>query len=277
MSFAEVDNVQSPRVRLNHVRRGSGEPLVLLHGIGDTLAAWTPAAELLAREHEVIAVDLPGFGRSLRLRDAEPTPANLARAVIDFMGGERFHVAGNSLGGGIAFEIGKAGHALSVTGLSPIGFQRGWERAWLRTMLAVMRTAGGSVPPAALALHPVRHAAAWLVMDRPRPRAVLESGLHDLRISPGWEETVPPTVAYTFSGAGHVPVTIAWAEHDRLLLPWQAKRARAALPDARHVTLTGCGHLPAWDDPRQVADAILGATRSPRPREPAAARAATRR
>ncbi len=247
---------------------------MLLHGIGDTLAAWTPAAELLAAHHEVISVDLPGFGRSLRLRDGEPAPAALARAVAGFMGGEPFHVAGNSLGGGIALELAKAGAVRSATAFSPIGFQRGWERAWLRAMLATMRNAGGSVPPRALALGPVRFASAWLVMDRPRPRAVLEAGLHDLRLSPGWEETVPPTVAYTFTGEIDVPLTIAWAEHDKLLPPWQAKRARAALPRARHVKLTGCGHLPAWDDPRQVADAILSATRSRRPREPAAARAA---
>jgi pimeloyl-ACP methyl ester carboxylesterase len=53
------------------------------------------------------------------------------------------------------------------------------------------------------------------------------------------------------------PVTIAWAEKDRLLLPRQAERARRALPRARHLTLAGCGHVPTWDDPAQVAEAIL--------------------
>jgi pimeloyl-ACP methyl ester carboxylesterase len=271
MAFAEVDNIESRRVRLNHVRSGNGPPLVLMHGIGDTLEAWTPVTELLAAEHEVIAVDLPGFGRSERLTGTEPTPAALARAVIDFMDGQPFHVAGNSLGGGIALEVAKAGHALSVTAFSPIGFARAWERAWLRTMLATMRGVGGRVPRRALALHPVRAASTWLVMDRPRPRALLEHGLEHLRLSPGWAETVPPTVAYTFTGTIDVPVTVAWAEHDKVLLPRQAARARAALPAATHVTLRDCGHLPAWDDPRQVAEAVLSATRSPRPRAPAAA------
>jgi pimeloyl-ACP methyl ester carboxylesterase len=58
------------------------------------------------------------------------------------------------------------------------------------------------------------------------------------------------------------PTTIAWAEHDRLLLTGrQAPRARRWLPEARHVTLHGCGHVPTWDDPEQVARAILDAAR----------------
>ena len=259
-------------MRLNHVRSGTGEPLVLLHGVGDTLAAWTPVREILARDHEVIAVDLPGFGRSRMLSGETPTPAALARAVAAFMGGQDFHVAGNSLGGGIALELAKAGTVLSATALSPIGFARGWERAWLRGTLGFMHTAGP-----ALGLRLGARAATWLMMDRPRPRDVLERGIEELGLSPGWDATVPSTVTYTFGGDVGVPVTIAWGEHDKVLLPRQAHRARAALPDARHVTLHGCGHVPTWDSPEQVAEVILATTRSPRRRAPAAAPAATPR
>jgi pimeloyl-ACP methyl ester carboxylesterase len=241
-------------VHLNHVRSGGGEPLLLMHGIGDTLAAWTPVREILSAHHEVIAVDLPGFGRS-RMLGEPPTPQALARAVTAFMGGEPFHAVGNSLGGGIALELAKSGQALSATGLSPIGFARGWERAWLRAALELTHT----VAPV-LRLRAGARAASWLLMERPRPREVLERGIDDLALSPGWAATLPPTVAYEFTGAIEVPVTIAWGDRDKLLPPWQAWRARAALPAARHVTLRGCGHLPQWDDPEQVAEAILSAT-----------------
>ena len=258
MSFDEVDNVQCRAVLLNHVRSGSGPPLVLMHGIGDTLAAWDPVRELLAAEHEVIAVDLPGFGRS-RMLGEEPTPAALARAVAAFMGPEPFHAAGNSLGGGIALELARAGTALSATGLSPIGFARGWERAWLRGVLELTKALG---PQVYRATGP--RVSTWVLMDRPRSREALRRGMEDLSLSPGWDATVPPTVAYEFTGTIDVPVTIAWGEHDKLLPPWQARRARAALPRANHVTLRGCGHLPTWDSPDQVAEAIRSATRLPR-------------
>jgi len=60
--------------------------------------------------------------------------------------------------------------------------------------------------------------------------------------------------------APQCPTTIAWGDRDRLLIhSRQAPRARRALPDARHVTLRGCGHVPMWDDPQQVAQAIRDA------------------
>jgi pimeloyl-ACP methyl ester carboxylesterase len=49
---------------LNHVRRGSGEPLVLLHPLGGELVVWEPVLDGLARERDVIAPDMPG-ARSL--------------------------------------------------------------------------------------------------------------------------------------------------------------------------------------------------------------------
>lgn len=255
-SFDGMDNLYARAVRLNHVRSGQGDPVVLLHGIGDSLRAWDPVRERLAAHHEVIAVDLPGFGRSRALRDGEPTPAALARAVIDFMDGARFHAVGNSLGGGIAFELARAGHARSVTALSPIGFVRGWERPWARAMLQLTHIAG---PRLGLRLGP--KAASWLMMERPRPREVLAAGLEDLRHAPGWDATLPRTLDYAFAGDLDVPVTIAWAEHDRVLLRRQAVRARAALPEAEHLTLHGCGHVSTWDDPDRVARAVIATCR----------------
>ena len=58
-----------------------------------------------------------------------------------------------------------------------------------------------------------------------------------------------------------VPTTVAWGERDRLLIfSRQAPRARRMLPDARHVVLHGCGHVPTWDDPEQVARVLLEAS-----------------
>jgi pimeloyl-ACP methyl ester carboxylesterase len=62
---------------LNHVRQGSGEPLELIHGIGSQWQAWTPVLERLARERDVVALDLPGFGASAAL-EGEVT---IARAL----------------------------------------------------------------------------------------------------------------------------------------------------------------------------------------------------
>ncbi len=52
-------------------------------------------------------------------------------------------------------------------------------------------------------------------------------------------------------------MTIAWGTHDRVLPFRQARRARAVLPYARHVTLNGCGHLPFADDPATCSRLLL--------------------
>ena len=99
----------------------------------------------------------------------------------------------------------------------------------------------------------------WKYARERMPAEEAAATLRDLATCPGWDATLRAMHARTFAGGGEVPapVTIAWAEKDRLLLPRQAERARAALPFARHIVLAGCGHVPSFDDPRLVADAIL--------------------
>src|SRR4051812_50055379 len=71
--------------RLNSVRAGEGPPLLLLHSLGGSLIQWSPVMDRLAAEHEVIAVDMPGFGESPELPPGvKPRAANLATAALDF-------------------------------------------------------------------------------------------------------------------------------------------------------------------------------------------------
>ena len=57
------------------------------------------------------------------------------------------------------------------------------------------------------------------------------------------------------------PTTIAWGDRDRLLLfARQSARARRLLPEARHVVLPRCGHVPTWDDPERIAGVLLEAS-----------------
>jgi len=58
-----------------------------------------------------------------------------------------------------------------------------------------------------------------------------------------------------------VPVTIAWGEKNRLFLPRQARHAARLIRRARIVILRGCGHVPMYDDPDQVAQVLLDGSR----------------
>lgn len=83
---------------------GEGEPLVLLHGMGDSHRTWRQSAHHLAQDFRVLMPDLPGHGLSGR-PDAPYTLAWYAQSVLDWMsavGVESAHVCGHSFGGGIA-------------------------------------------------------------------------------------------------------------------------------------------------------------------------------
>lgn len=260
-------------MNLHTVRRGAGEPLVLIHGIGHHWRAWEPVIDLLAGHHDVIAIDLPGFGRSPAPADNHGMPSAVEALAAFFgeAGLDRPHIAGNSLGGAIALELAAAGHARSVTALSPAGFA---TPAQLRRALRVLRghRLGAFTPTPVLKVFyrtgfGKAFSFGWLV----RNPGVLtaERALADtlaLRGGKGFGAVARHGRGYAFTGhpAG-VPVTVAWGSRDRILLPVQALRAREQLPGAHHVTLDGCGHVPMSDDPALVAAVILRTTAATRP------------
>ena len=253
---------------LSHARIGSGPPLLLAHGIGLSRRAFAGVLEPLARDFEVVAVDLPGFGESPL--DRTPTMRALADACAATMAGlghERFHVAGNSLGGGVALHLALDGRALSACGLSPVGFAQDWDRAWLHANLrltvavgagsaALMRRLGhkGAVRRALVRTY-LEHG------ERVPPEEFIEN-FEGLDARGGYRPTLRHAINWRCPAVDVLPcpVTVAWGEHDRLLLTGpQSARARERLPAARHVPLTDCGHLPAWDDPALVAETIRAA------------------
>jgi pimeloyl-ACP methyl ester carboxylesterase len=251
---------------LAYEKAGSGPPLVLIHGLGSCKEMWRPVVPLLAREREVVAIDLPGFGAS----PAGPrTVDGLAAAVTDFAAGlgyERPHVAGNSMGGGIALALAATGQARTACAVSPIGFANDREALYARGVLAATRAMATALAPVADTVcrpRAVRIACMSHAVARPwrlppaeaaiwtRSYAVATAFWDLLRDAPGWD--APPPAS---------PTTVAWGDRDRLLIySRQAPRAQRMLPGARHITLAGCGHVPTWDDPEQVAAVLLEASR----------------
>jgi pimeloyl-ACP methyl ester carboxylesterase len=245
-------------------RHGAGEPLLLLHGLGGTCSIWNPVLERLSREREAIALDLPGFGRSPVLDGAgPPTPANLAAAVARFCasrGLPRPHVAGNSLGGWVALELAKAGHAASVCAISPAGLwrrplgpRRGDIRGWARRLRPLL--------PIVLSSARARTALLATTMAHPERLTAAEARtlVSEWIRSPGYDAANAEMRAHVFQHPEQVEVatTIAWGDRDRLLAPPRPERMPRR---ARYVVLPDCGHTPTWDNPALVADLLLDAS-----------------
>ncbi|WP_263986459.1 alpha/beta fold hydrolase [Streptomyces sp. NK15101] len=257
---------------MTYERRGAGEPLLLLHGIGHHWQAWEPVLDVLAAEREVIAVDLPGFGVSDGLPEGVPyglsTVVPVLGAFCEAVGFERPHVAGNSLGGLLALELGREKLVRSVTALSPAGFWSEAERRYAFGTLRAMRGAALSLPVPVIerlsrtaAGRTVLTSTIYARPGRRSPEAVVAETLA-LRGATGFHQTLATGRAALFrDDVPSVPVTVAWGTRDRLLLRRQGVRAKHVLPAARLVRLPGCGHVPMNDDPALVARVILDGSR----------------
>ncbi|MEU7168858.1 alpha/beta hydrolase [Streptomyces morookaense] len=261
-------------VQVVHERLGSGDPLVLLHGIGHHLQAWDPVVGLLAAERDVISVDLPGFGRSPALPEGVSYDlqgvVSVLRALFEELGVDRPHVAGNSLGGLIALALGHEKLVQSVTALSPGGFWTEGERRYAFTVLQAMRRGALSLPPDAVTrlarTAPGRAALTSTIYARPGRRSpdAVVAETRALREAAGFEATLAAGQSVMFAhDVPDVPVTIAWGSRDRILLRRQGVRAKKVIPTARLVRLPGCGHCPMNDDPALVARVILDTSRRP--------------
>jgi pimeloyl-ACP methyl ester carboxylesterase len=257
---------------LAHERRGSGPPLVLIHGLGSHRHVWNPILATLSRHRDVIALDLPGFGESPAGAPAGDagSVARLADEVesfLDRLGVENPEVAGSSLGGGIALELGRRGRARAVTAFAPVGFWSGTGRRWCQSVVTAARVAAGRLDrrlPQIMASDTGRAAFCSLFYARPRRLDPAEAvaAARALAAAPGFAAArdafggLPPWRYEQTS----TPVTIVWGTRDAVLPFPQSRRARAVLPSARHITLKGCGHLPFADDPEACAAAVLSAT-----------------
>lgn len=246
---------------------GTGEPVVLIHGIGHRREAWGEVPALLnARGHDVYVVDLPGHGSSPI--PARPDGYSMRSHAEQFerLFGElrigRPHVVGNSLGGAVVLELAHGGGVRSATALSPAGFFPVLHLPNIAANLLFMKV--GSYLPEAL--HRKLNGFEWFrklafrsLYTHPEKVSV-EDAVGDtlnLRGAKGfWPHFVRATWLRTTKDVT-VPTTIGWGDTDRLLLPSEAKVARERLPEATHVSLPDCGHCPQIDHPELVTDLIV--------------------
>lgn len=254
-------------MRCHSIRQGQGSPLLLIHGLGSNSGSWRSIWSPLARRRQVIALDLPGFGRTPQLAGST-TIATLADAVSEFMTREGLQdvpLVGSSMGARIVLELARRGHRGAVVALNPGGFWSPLDRHYLGFTLGLsvrlLRSLGSWLVP--LARNSVTRSL-LLAQLSARPWAVSpEAAIYELRSyaeAPAFDAALQALVQGPLqlgTANPNCPITIGWGRKDRVLWPHQAQRALAQFPTAVLHWFEKSGHFPHWDEPEQTVQLIL--------------------
>jgi pimeloyl-ACP methyl ester carboxylesterase len=265
--FPRPEMVRAGDIDTFYLEAGSGPPVVLLHGLGATNASMLPPLWDLARDHRVLAPDLPGFGGSgkpMRSYDFHFF-AEWLRDFLDAMGIERAVLVGNSLGGRVALEAGlslpERVDRLVLLCPSP-AFLRGRQAVplvrLLRPELAVvpMLLTHRTVVEVARSMFskPDRLRSEWYdsfadeflrVFASPRGRVAFFSAARQVYLEKpsgegGFWDRLP---------ALKRPALFVWGEKDWLVPARFAHHIGEALPNCESIILEDCGHVPQYELP----------------------------
>jgi len=253
------------------IRAGSGEPLVLFHGVLGGPEHWRHVVPLTAPHHDTVALSALGHagGQPAAVRPARfEHLLDEAERQMDDLGFETAHLAGNSMGGWMAIELARRGRARTVCALSPAGTWRvgtDEQTHGVRVLHAMMAEGerGRALRPLAVRVKPMRRFALRMVAehgDRLDPDHLLALAAEGEQCDI-MDELIGGNEAIEVLDPLPCPITIAWSEADRVL-PFDTNgvRSRELVPGATQVVLSGLGHVPMFDDPKKVADTILATT-----------------
>lgn len=268
--FIDVDGMS-----VHYRDEGAGAPIVLLHGTGASLHTWDAwAAQLMANGRRVVRLDLPGFG----LTGPQPRSDYRIEAYVELLdhfvtrvGVERFVLAGNSLGGQIAwcYAVAHPERVAALVLVDAAGFPLAGARP-IAFRLGRVPLVGGLMAH----LDP-----RWLVArtlrlsygDPSRVTPQLIDRYDELALRPGNRAAFAARTAVPFEDrtadlAGlKLPVLILWGGRDHLIAVENAQRFVSHIAGAELRVYDELGHVPMEEDgAHTVADVEAFLARHPR-------------
>jgi pimeloyl-ACP methyl ester carboxylesterase len=264
-------HVETAAGRISTIEAGTGDPVLLLHGLGATKASFLPTLDALAPSYRAIGVDLPGFGDSDKPLFGAYDAAFFARAMVallDALGLESAHVVGNSMGGRVALELGLA-HAVRVRRLVLLAPSMPWLKArpwapylrWVPTQLGVLQPA-----PRALIEMIVKQVVPG--SDQEWTAAGIDEFMRSYLTAHGraafyaaarniyLEEPRGRNGLWTRLGHLQPESLFVWGDKDNIVPIGFERHVREELPAAQHLELH-CGHVPQLERPRETHEAMV--------------------
>jgi pimeloyl-ACP methyl ester carboxylesterase len=249
--------------------RNDPEPIVLIHGTSASLHTWDGWSDALKGQRRVIRMDLPGFGLTGPAPDGDyrmTRYADFIAALLDQLGVRRAVLAGNSLGGGIAWRtavqhpervsrlvlVDASGYPLQSTSV-PLGFRLA-QIDWLKPVM-------GQLLPRRMIESSVRNVYA----DPGKVTPELVDRYYELTLRAGNRESLTQRIKLRETDAQSAgviptiqqPTLILWGAQDRLIPEPSGQRFHKEIAGSQYVVFDGLGHVPQEEDPARSVAPVL--------------------
>ena len=252
---------------------GSGETLLLIHGMAGSSETWRAVIPQLAKKYRVIAPDLLGHGQSDKPRGDYSLGAFAVwlRDLLDELGVTRATIVGQSLGGGVAMQFVYQHpdycQRLVLISSGGLGPDVGWT-------LRLLSAPGAELILPVIAPKPVLNVGnklrSWLSaagIQSPRGAEIWSaySSLSDSQTRHAFLRTLRSVVDYRGQAVSalnrlhltsELPTMAIWGDKDQIIPVDHAYAAQAARPGSRLEVLAGVGHFPHVERPTDVVDLI---------------------
>jgi pimeloyl-ACP methyl ester carboxylesterase len=240
-------------IDLEVLQRGSGAPLVLLHGM-DTVAPQARFLDLLGDHAEIVAPSAPGFGHSPRPKDFDTIYdlVHLYLALLDELPYAKVNLLGLSFGGWLAAEVAAAcSHRLDrLILVDPVGIKLGDPKS--RDILDVFNA------------HPseVRRRSWHDDCKAPDFDALSDEEL--IVHARNWESLClyawhpclyNPQLARWLDRV-RAPTLVLWGASDRIVLPEYGRAYAGLIPGARFEVIEEAGHHPELEQPERFVERV---------------------
>ena len=243
-------------IALRYYDVGSGPPLVLVHGVGGDADQWCFCLAAFSARYRVVAIDLPGFGRSdkpaIDYRIA--TFVDALAALVQALELPPAHLLGHSLGGWIvaSYALARPRDVRSLILNDAVGLDEGASPLPVDLHLTTREN--------------LRKAFEAMFFDQSKVSDALVDLAYGLHRSRGDGPTID-SVLRTLAAPDEkldehlasirVPTLLLWGEDDRIAPLSMAEAFRRGLPDARLGSIPRCGHLPCIEQPQAFAESVL--------------------
>lgn len=238
--------------RIHYRVEGEGTPILLIHGTASSLHTWDGWTEILQADHQIIRLDLPGFGLTGPDPMARYEVKDDVKVIHQFVTAleiDKFHIAGSSLGGRIAWEysLEHTDDVLSLTLMNSLGYpQESWPPAIQLAQWPVFDSIISSFAPRFVYAHGLKDVYADANIVTPE----LVDRYYHLANFPGNLAAFPDRVKAKLDTESakipsiSVPTLVLWGKEDKY---FPAQRAADFGRDIKNSTLViydNIGHLP---------------------------------